>query len=301
MIFGHNGFSISPFSWSVPFDTTIDSIQMSNALIDEIKIDANLDIVDSIVKEDWSIDTMLLGEFKDNLEFGNVSLSGMEIQKLKIKRRLSASLTWETMTELDYDSSIENYSLIDYFVQNSKTYEYKMIPCVQNFEGNGSSASEKASYFGVFLTGMYNGTLYNYPLIYDVKITDKTINTDKTYVKTLSSPYPAILGGKANYITMNVQANIISPTTVEAYGNVNMDAENSYREVLDAFLKNSMPKLVRNHSCYILGDVNDVKSNPISDDGMYGCWNYSMLVTETGSGDISNLIKNGLEYSISTS
>jgi hypothetical protein len=301
MYFGLSGFGISPFVWSCPTSSTINSIYVSNGIYDEIKIDDTLDIENSITKETWGLNTQLLADFKDNLEGGNIDNGGLPVQKLRFKRRVVGDLLWETMTEINYNKDISNYDLNDYFVKNATNYEYKMIPVTQFLEGSSNSASIKTNYESLYLTGMLDGSLSNYPLRFDLQTSDITTNDDKTYVKTLASKFPAIMGGKSCYKTGTVTATLMSPTTEEASGNVDMEAENVYRTAFESFLDNNMPKLIRYHSFYYLVTLSEIKMNPLSDECGFGIWKYNFKFTEYDEATLPNLLKYNLEYKINTS
>jgi hypothetical protein len=104
------------------------------------------------------------------------------------------------------------------------------------------------------------------------------------------------------YYTGNVKADLISPTTVNNVGKIDMGAENAYREQFENFIHLGKPILIRNHSFYVLGIVSDIKKDPIfGDDCGWGIWTYTFTFTEVDNGeDLKRLIANNLTYIIET-
>lgn len=303
MFFNYDGLGISPFVWNCHLDTTVTSLEVSNLIVDEIKIDSTLEATNSIEKEEWGIDTELLAEFQNNLEAGNISSGiGIPIQYLRFKRRKADELTWQTMVELEYDSDIENYDMEDYYVQNGVSYEYTLVPVTQSFEGRANTSSILTDYKKLYLTGYdSDGNFCNYPLRFDLELSDITTNRDITTFKTLSSQYPIVRRGKTKYLSGNITADLISPTTEEDYGVITMTSENAYREAFEYFLNSDKPMLIRNHSFYILGTVDSQSKNPFSTDCAFGIWKYNLSFVETGGTDLTTLKKNNLTYSVTTS
>lgn len=297
--FGFNG---EPFISRVDTSKKVNSLLISNGIYDEIKIDETLDSTNSIIKEDWTLDTAFDAKFKNNLEGGNFQNQNVPLQFLRFKRRKVGELKWQTMIDIPFDKNIENYNVVDYFVESSVDYEYALVGVTQSTEGTGVSSKIEANYLSLFLTGRdENGVLYNYPLRFDSKASDITLNEDKVVQKTLSSKYPAILCGESKYYSGNIVSDLISPSTIEANGKVNMKAEKVYRDLFEEFIHSGKPMLIRNHSMYILGNLNDIKKNPIFDECAFGIFVYNMSFNETANAqDMDALKSNNLTYSITT-
>lgn len=274
---------------------------VSNSISDELKIDETLDSTNSIAKEDWGIDTAFDWKALNTLEAGNVSGSGSKIQKIRFKRRKVGELKWETMIDINYDLNIENYDLLDYLIENSTLYEYALVPILQGFEGVGVTKTITTEYFSMFLTGRDTiGELKNYPLRFDLKTSEIKLNEDKVYQKTLSSKFPALLCGESKYLTGNINVKIISPTTENDNGKVDIKAEKVYREAFESFIHSGKPILIRNHSLYILGTIGEPSKNPSFDEETgFSIYDYSLSFTECGDAkDMNTLQNNGLTYDI---
>lgn len=303
MFFGHNMFASGAFVSACHTNKKINSLMISNMIIDELKIDNTLDKTNTITKEDWDMDTLFDGKFQNNLEAGNLTNSGIPIQYLRFKRRKVGELKWQIMSDIIFDKNIENYDVTDYYIENATDMEYILVPITQSLEGAGVSKTITTEYFSLYLTGRDdNGNLQNYPLRFDLELSNIVLNEDKTFVKTLSSSYPVLMRGKAKYLTGTIKADLISPSTEESFGTVNMQSENSYREAFEEFVHSGKPMLIRNHSFYILGIVSEPKKNPFSNTIAFGIWTFDMKFTEIGNAkDIDTLKANNLTYDVITS
>lgn len=305
MFITRHGFNSEPFLSRCDTSKKVSSLMISNGIYDEFRIDETLDVVDSIIKRDWNLDTAFLAKFQNSLEAGNLTMTGgLKIQKIKFKRRKVGDLSWETMTDYPFSDDIENYDLEDFYIENSKAYEYTLVPVVQNFEGVGVTNTITPIYKSLFLTGRDNNSnLVNYSLRFDLKPSDITSNFDRTYQKTLSSKYPAVLCGESNYLTGNIAVKLISPTTEINNGKIDIQAENAYREAFEEFIANGKPILIRNHSLYILGTISEPKKNPVFDNEVaFGLYDFTMSFTEYGdSKDMNTLKLNNLTYEVITS
>lgn len=297
------GFNNTPFLNRCDTSKKIASLYASNGIYDEIRIDETLDIENSIIQTPWDMNTGFLCHFLNSLEAGNLMAGGIKIQKIRFKRRKVGDLSWETMIDYPFSDDIENYDIEDFYIENSKNYEYSLVPVVQNFEGVGVTGNISPLYKSLFLTGRNSdGDLVNYPIRFDLSLSDISLNEDKTIVKTLNSQYPAILCGSSKYMSGNLTFDLISLNCEENGGKVDFAIENAYREGFEDFIHSGKPMLVRNHSFYTLGVLTDIKKSPLfGDETAWGLWKYQSTFTEINNGkNIEVLQKNNLTYEVST-
>lgn len=64
----------------------ISKIQIQNGLYDEIFVDENTNIGNNTNKENWTATTVINAKFQNNLEAGNMTNSGIPIEKLRFKK-----------------------------------------------------------------------------------------------------------------------------------------------------------------------------------------------------------------------
>lgn len=293
---GYSGFGESVINERAYLGRKYDELELSNMIVDEVKITEDLSKEPNIEKTGWdSTDVVFDAKFKNDLEAGNIDNEGIPIQKIRISRQKYNSLIWEIMAEVDYDKDIINYDLMDYFVENGVEYNYKIEPVTQGITGVGNSKSITASYDYLFMTDSYN----NIPFRFDLEMGDITVVTDQTEVTTLSSRYPALLGGKLKHLKGSFTCTIISKGTEENYGEINIQEENEYNKKIEDFLTNGKPKLLRYHSRYLLVNTStsgSITRSVFNHKTAFGIWKIKCDYTECGDTDLETLKKNGIEY-----
>lgn len=299
MFFNKGAFSNTPFMSSCYIGKNYHKMDISNMIVDEIKIDESLEIKNNIKKEEWDINTVFLAQFQNNLEAGNITNDGIPIQFIRIKRKKSSDINWEIMCEMKYDKNEINYDLKDYYIKAYENMEYTLCGVTQDVESTGIKKSILVQYDALFLTGKdENNTLYNYPLRFDLSMGDVILNEAKTFQQPLFSPYPILQLGVTKYQSGSLNVTLVSPSTENAFGDINIQAENRYRETFENFIYLGRPLLIRYHSLYLLGVISQPKKKPKSDDGAYGIWTYNFTFTELNSTNLDNLKKYGLTYDV---
>ncbi|HBA02868.1 MAG TPA: hypothetical protein DCW51_02225 [Clostridium sp.] len=290
MILGYDTLDKTPFLNHCYTDKTQEEIQLSNMIIDEIKMDESLDINNTIEKEEWGMFSSLVADFKGNLEGGNIENQGIPIQKIRVKKRKVGELKWETLMDFTYDSDRENYDLLDYYVETAQNYEYTLVPVTQSIEGTGVSNTIYVNYQSLFLTSDSE----NFAFRFDSKIDSITQNKDETIINTLSSKYPIIIRGLCNYESGQVTAKPISDTSIEQ-GYMDLDSQKSLSTSLYEFLHNGKPMLLRYFNMYYLVTISNVSRTPT--EYVYGAEDVTFTWTQIGDTDTTTLEANGLTYS----
>lgn len=299
MFFNKDTFSNNPFMSKCSIGTQFGQMDISNMIIDELVINEGLDEIENIEKEDWKINTDFQALFQNTLEGGNLTNNGVRIQKIRFKKRENNSLTWTVMTEVPYKQEQVNYEIKDYYVKAYENIEYAVSGLTQNIESKGVSQIIQSKYMSMYLTGKdENDKLYNYPLRFDLSVSDISTNESKVFQQTLCSQYPILLSGKTKYQSGSLSVTLISPTTEEQNGEIDMQAENSYREGFEKFIGLGKPLLIRYHSLYLFGIITEPKKKPFSDDCAFGIWNYTLTFTEINNTNTDTLIKYGLTYDV---
>lgn len=299
MFFNKNTFSVNPFISNCYIGKQFGQMDISNMIIDELVINEGLDEIENIEKEDWKINTDFQALFQNTLEAGNLTNNGVRIQKIRFKKRLNNSLTWDTMAEIPYKQEQVNYEIKDFYVKAYEDIEYSVSGLTQNIESKGVTKTIQPKYMSMYLTGRdENDKLCNYPLRFDLSVSDISTNESKVFQQTLCSQYPILLSGKTKYQSGSMTVSLISSNTEEQNGKINMQTENSYREGFEKFIGLGKPLLIRYHSLYLLGVITEPKKKPFSDDCAFGIWNYTLTFTEINNTNTDTLLKNGLTYDI---
>ena len=290
MILGYDGFDYSPFLDNCFLGSKQNEIQLSNMVIDEIKMDESLDIPNTIDKKDWGIETSLHAKFQNNIEGGNLTNQGIPIQKIRIKKRKVGELKWEVMIDFSFSLDKENYDVEDYYVETATNYEYSLVPVTQSIEGVGLSNFIYVDYSSLFLTSDSENYAFRYNADYG------TINQvkDEKIIQTLSSKFPMLIRGLCDYETGSVKALPLSDGTIKN-NSINIDEQKTLHNKLYTFLHSGKPLLLRYFNMYYLVSISDVSRTPDSV-GNYGIEEIQFTWTQIADTDLETLEANGLTY-----
>lgn len=116
----------------------------------------------------WDYLTIMNANLNGNLQAGNISLLGDDIEGIKIKRRKTDSYDWITLKYIPVDELFESttFSFNDYLNQNDTTYEYAFVPIINGVEENYITNTIASKFEGVFICDsetiykFYNGVQY---------------------------------------------------------------------------------------------------------------------------------------------
>ena len=276
---------------------SINQIDIENIKIDEIKIDTGTDTIYDINKQNWDYDTILQDKFQDlNFEAGNVSLLGMPIDFLRVKKRKTDELIWNTYKDISFNPSATEYNWSDFFVESLTDYDYCVVPVgSQNIEGDYSIKDINCNYEDIWIFGSNNE---QYRLMANIQKGDVTTVSPSSFIETLGSKYPyEISNGSISYRKGNLKAVVVSDSTLNGNNGIDRVAEKTLRNSLYKFLINKKPKLYKDaEGDYILVSIkaDSVKMTPMNELSRQIC-EISFDFYEIGDCDSTNdLTTNGL-------
>ena len=142
-------------------------LQITGTMIDEIYVDEDIEIpVTTDNPESWTYSTILNAKFQGNLEAGNLSANGSEIELIKFQKRRWDELEWTDVGEVKYNEDGKViYELLDKFVANQQVYQYSLLPVTSSVLGSRVLSEDiTVDFEGVFLSDKDN----NYRLLYDL-------------------------------------------------------------------------------------------------------------------------------------
>ena len=191
----------------------------------------------------WDYLTIMNANLNGNLQAGNISLFGDDIEGIKIKRRKIDSYDWITLKYIPEDELFKSttFSFNDYLNQNDTTYEYAFVPIINGVEGNYITNTIASKFEGVFICDsetiykFYNGVQYgNLERVQKIGV-----------LEPFGSKYPVIVSnGMINYSKSSLKGTIL-----------NNDFENSHiirrkeiiekRETLLNFFTNKKAKILK--------------------------------------------------------
>ena len=188
-------------------------------ILDEVYVDGDSTIpADVLQPQVWGIYTVMIAQFQDTLEAGNLVMGTQTLVPTHIwfQRRDNDGMEWETVKSIIYNEvALQeklHYEFFDLIVRNGYTYQYSAVPIVEApfIVGNRISLNEITIDFeGLWLTDSDN----NYQLLAEVDFSDVTHNIGNSIKVPLNSQYPSILTKKQNYKTGSISAMYITNTT----------------------------------------------------------------------------------------
>lgn len=278
------------FSNPIFFDKS-KSLEIEGIMLDYIKIDETLlDFIQE--KSEWGYETVILGEFMNSLEAGNVSNGGLQIDYLKLKKRKKDELTWQDIKIFQYNPETRRYNFEDRLVESIEKYEYAVQPITSEILGSESIDEVYTEFNGIWIVGDKN----DQQLVYNTELSEIKNNISQNIVTTLGSKYPFLItNGNVNYREFTVKGRIVSKETAKGQG-INRYEEKKLRNTIMKFLGDGKPKIIKDDSGnYILCQIVDSPTlTPINDLNRF-IYDISFSVVEIGDVyDEDTLIQYGL-------
>ena len=219
----------------------LSSVMMTNGIYDEIYIQSSPTYTFTTDLDNWTSSTVLLAKFHNNLSGGNVSVNGLTVEYLIVKRRKINTLIWETVVSIPFDKTIRNYEIFDRLVEANEEYEYAVVPATLSVEGEYAVGNIETNFIGSFL---FDNT-HNYRLFYNFELGDVDCNFSNSTIEVLGNTYPIVMySSNVNYKSGSVKAALISDTSASQY-NIDPIVEKVYRKGLKDFLTNKKPKILK--------------------------------------------------------
>lgn len=263
----------------------IEKVELTNCIADYIKIDEGIKDFKDI--PEWSYDTVIYAEFKNNLNAGNMgNNSDLPIEKIKIKKRKKGDTKWSNVVDIPFVSNM-TYSYKDKLVESLETYEY----AVQGILGS-TLLSEKISSVDCEFSGIWLiGKEQEYYLQFNDEISEITNNETYNVVTTLGSKYPFIIkNGSVNYRTFSVTGTLISEAS-DKISKIDKFEEKKLRNNINTFLNDGQPKLIKDGSgIYVLSQISNVVLTPRVDAYRY-IYDISFEITEINDCYDENVLK----------
>lgn len=270
-------------------------LQITGTVIDEIYVDEDIEIpVTTDKPEIWTYSTILNAKFQGNLEGGNLSANGAEIELIKFQKRRWDELEWTDVGDVKYNEDGKViYELLDKFVANQQIYQYSLLPVTSSVLGSRVLSEEiTVDFEGVFLSDKDN----NYRLLYDLQFGDINHNTPSSVFETLNSKYPIVVYSNLDYTDFDVEATFVSASTSngETERQVDTRMEKTERGNLLRWVKNHKPKIYRdvNGELKLVTVVDNPQEKPMS--GVNGIAKISLKMVEIESVDTESLKAYGM-------
>lgn len=192
--------------------TSINYIKIENSIVDQIEIRERTSGIDlTSTKGNWEIDTVLLAEFLNNLEAGNVNNEGLVITKFRIKRRNSGELTNITVGEVDYDYLNPTTLEFTDYSQPVGNFIYSIIPVgINGLEGKPSEQSITSEFYGWWIVDKNNSEVFEFGKQYggENRTVDVSLEQGRTEIQTMSQ-YPSVYYTPQQFARFNLSAVVV--------------------------------------------------------------------------------------------
>lgn len=221
----------------------INNIQLTNAIYDHLNITRNISTeVSTTVPTVWDYDTIIDASFEGNLSAGNVDFLIEEISAIKIKRRVQGTFDWITLNTVPINTVEDlTFAFNDLLNADYTTYDYALVPIMEDVEGEYIINSILSQFNGVFI-GDYS-TIYKF--FYDVQYGTNARNQQTGTFQPLGNQYPIVIAnGALSYESGTVSATILNDD-FEDTGIINVPAIVEKKTTIKDFLTNKKPKILK--------------------------------------------------------
>lgn len=232
----------------------IDNVELRHAEVTHFHVDRNTTNEWTGKKPtEWNNDTIMNASFVNSTNAGNLDYVTNEVNKILVKRRRVGVLNdpWITLFEIPViNSEGLSFNIRDYFNANDTTYEYALVPVLQQeqsgitveVEGRYEVTDQVMSQFdGVFICSRED----YYKLYAGVEYDNLTTVQITGVHETLGSKYPIVVtNSNTAYQTSGVSGTILNKdynTTHELNRKKMVDA----RQELEQFLTDKKPKVIK--------------------------------------------------------
>lgn len=221
----------------------ITTTQISNAIFDHFNVTKNTSTpVSTTIPTEWDYDTIMDAGFNGDINAGNVDFLVEEISAIKIKRRIQGTFDWITLNTIPVNSVDDlTFAFNDLLNADYVTYDYALVPIMEDVEGEYIINSILSKFNGVFI-GDYS-TIYKF--FYDVEYGTNARNQQIGTFQPLGNQYPIIIAnGLLSYESGTVSATILNDD-FEDTGLVDGPAIVKKKTIIKDFLTNKKPKILK--------------------------------------------------------
>ena len=241
---GYNFFSDKDALNPAPANVdSITSTKISNAIFDHFNITKNTSTdVTTTIPTAWDYDTIMDANFNENINAGNIDFLIEEISAIKIKRRVQGTFDWITLATIPINTIDDlTFAFNDLLNADHTTYDYALVPIMEDIEGNYIINSILSQFNGVFI-GDYS-TIYKF--FYDVQYGTNARNQQIGTFQPLGNQYPIVIAnGLLSYESGTVSATILNDD-FENTGIVDAPAIVEKKTIIKDFLTNKKAKILK--------------------------------------------------------
>ena len=241
---GYNFFSDGDCLNSAPSNVNnISNIRLSNAIFNHFNVTSNTSISSSTtIPTNWDYDTILNADFSGNLDAGNVDFLIEQISAIKIKRRVQGEFNWITLATIPINTIDDlTFAFNDLLNKSNTTYDYALVPMIENIEGQYIINSILSQFNGVFIGD--SSTIYKF--FYELKYSNNKRNQQVGIFEVLGKKFPVfVANGDLSYETGSVTATILNDDFGQT-GIIDRTAITQQKDAIKDFLTNKKAKILK--------------------------------------------------------
>ena len=240
---GYNFFSDGDALNTAPSNIdNITTVNLSNAIFDHFNLTLNTNTpVSTNIPTSWDYDTILNANFNGNIDAGNVDFLIDQISAIKIKRRIQGTFDWLTLTTVPINS-VEDLTFVfnDLLNKHNVTYEYALVPVIEDVEGQYIINSILSQLNGVFIGNAE--TIYKF--LYDVEYGNNQRNQQVGIFQVLGQQYPVfVANGALSYESGSVTATILNEDFQQ--NGINRTVITQQKDAIKDFLTDRKAKILK--------------------------------------------------------
>ena len=241
---GYNFFSDGDALNNAPSNVDgITSVKLTNAIFDHFNVTRNTSTtVSTTIPTAWDYDTIMDATFNGNINAGNVDFLVEQISAIKIKRRVQGDFNWLTLTTIPVNTVEDlTFAFNDLLNQHNVTYEYALVPVIEDAEGEYIINSILSQFNGVFIGDAE--TIYKF--LYEVEYGNNQRNQQIGIFEVLGKQYPVfVANGELSYESGSVTATILNDDFEET-GVIDRTAITQRKDAIKDFLTNRKAKILK--------------------------------------------------------
>lgn len=241
---GYNFFSDGDCLNPAPSNVdNISNIRLSNAIFNHFNVTSNTSTpLSTTIPTNWDYDTILNADFSGNLDAGNVDFLIEQISAIKIKRRVQGEFNWITLATIPINTIDDlTFAFNDLLNKSNTTYDYALVPMIENVEGQYIINSILSQFNGVFIGD--SSTIYKF--FYELKYSNNKRNQQVGIFEVLGKKFPIfVANGDLSYETGSVTATILNDD-FERTGIIDRTSITQQKDAIKDFLTNKKAKILK--------------------------------------------------------
>lgn len=269
MFLGLDFLNLDNFNENINCIGNIQSVQLKNLIVDQMSIRGNTNVVYSSIKDNtWNYDEILVTDFINSLEAGNISNAGVPIVSLIYMRKKTTDLAWEKIITIPFIIGKSAYQFIDHYVASNVSYDYAVVPTgVSGVQGSWIISTIIPSFEGTFIFDDSN----NFHLLNNLKWDAITTKTSKGTYEPMGSQFPIIIYGSMKYKTGKVTNTLMTDNSINQLGTgiagIDLLQERVQTDAFMDFLTNFCAKVLKDGQgrYYLISITGDPTETPNND------------------------------------